>query len=247
MRRVGGCCGTDWYRISGDQPVFFEFSSWSSGFCCLWTFGVVSRVVIFSSSSFEGVGFLLTTGPWFWQLLLEFVLFWWFSFRCFPRYPRFFRMSQVGPMSHVLDWLYLLRMRCAVSVLGFYAPAVHFGSCHIVASSLGVWPSWLKYDWTLIQRVIGHPVTGLPDYRCFVMARGSHLRGFFIPLQCDAFRHRSLLLSWCDLLDPVFASFALVKVVPVNLCPLLLFDMCDYLVITGGLISRCRVLTFTPL
>ena len=52
---------------------------------------------------------------------------------------------------------------------------------------------------------------------------------------------------WYDLLDPVFASFALVKVVPVNLCLLLLFDMCDYLVITGGLISRCRALTFTPL
>ena len=23
MRRVGGCCGTDWYLISGDQHVFF--------------------------------------------------------------------------------------------------------------------------------------------------------------------------------------------------------------------------------
>ena len=34
-------------------------------FCCLWTFKVVSRVVFFSISSFEGVGFLLTTGPWF--------------------------------------------------------------------------------------------------------------------------------------------------------------------------------------
>ena len=32
MRRIGGCCGTDWYQISGDQPVLFEFSSWSSGF-----------------------------------------------------------------------------------------------------------------------------------------------------------------------------------------------------------------------
>ena len=23
MGRVSGCCGTDWCRISGDQPVFF--------------------------------------------------------------------------------------------------------------------------------------------------------------------------------------------------------------------------------
>ena len=22
LRRVGGCCGTDWYRISGDQHIF---------------------------------------------------------------------------------------------------------------------------------------------------------------------------------------------------------------------------------
>ena len=65
-----------WYGlISGDQPVFSEFS-WSSGFCSLWTFGVVSRVLFFSSSSFEGLGFLLPTGPWFWPLLLEFVLGW---------------------------------------------------------------------------------------------------------------------------------------------------------------------------
>ena len=40
-------------------------------------------------------------------------------------------------------------------------------------------------------------------------------------------------MSWYVLLDLVFASFALVKVVPVNLCPLLLFAICDYLVITG--------------
>ena len=137
-------------------------------------------------------------------------------------------------------------MWCTAFVLGFYAPAVSFGSCHIVASSLGVWPCWLKYDWAVIQRAICHPVAGLPDYRCFAMASSSHLRVFFIPLRCDAFRHRSILLSWYDLLDPVFASFDVVKVVPVNLCPLLLFNMCDYLVITG-LISRCRVLIFTPL
>ena len=135
-------------------------------------------------------------------------------------------------------------MRCAASVLGFYTTAVRFGSCHMVASSLGVWPCWHKYDWALILRVICHPVARLPDFRCFEMARSSHLRGCFIPLRCDAFRHRSILLSWYVLLDPVFASFALVKVVPVNLCPLLFFAICDYLVITVGLIFRCRVLAF---
>ena len=118
-------------------------------------------------------------------------------------------------------------MRCAASVLGFYTPAVRFGSCHMVASSLGVWPCRLKYDLALILRVICHPVVSLPDFRCFEMARSSHLRGCFIALRCDAFRHRSILLSRYVLLDPVFASFALVKVVPVNLCPLLLFAVCD--------------------
>ena len=59
--------------------------------------------------------------------------------------------------------------------------------------------------------------------------------GVFHPSSSDAFRHRSILLSWYVLLDPVFASFALVKVVPVTLCSLLLFAICDYLVITGGL------------
>ena len=109
---------------------------------------------------------------------------------------------------------------------------------------LGVWPCRLKYDWALILRLICHPVASLYDFRCFAMACSSHLQGCFIPLRCAAFRHRSILLSWYVLLDPVFASFALVKVVPVNLCPLLLFAICDYLVITGGLISRCRALTF---
>ena len=141
----------------------------------------------------------------------------------------------------------LLWMLCAASVLAFYALSVRFGSCHVVASSLEVQPCWLKYDWTLIPRVICHPVAGLPDYRCFAMARCSHLQGFFIPFRCYGFRHRSILSSWYDLLGPVFTSFALVKVVPVNLCPVPLFDMCDYLVITGGMISRCQVLTFTPL
>ena len=42
-------------------------------------------------------------------------------------------------------------------------------------------------------------------------------------------------MSWYVLLDPVFASFALVSVVSVNLCPLPLFAICDYLVITLGL------------
>ena len=32
---------------------------------------MVSIAVFFSSSFFEGVGFLLTTGPWFWPLLLS--------------------------------------------------------------------------------------------------------------------------------------------------------------------------------
>ena len=108
-------------------------------------------------------------------------------------------------------------------LLGFYAPAVRFGSCHMMVSSLGVWPCRLKYDWALILRLIYHPVAGLPDFGCFEMARSSHLWGCFIPLRCDAFRHRSIVLSWYVLLDPVFASFALVKVVPVNLCPILLF------------------------
>ena len=147
-------------------------------------------------------------------------------------------------MSHVLYYLYLLRMRCAASVLGFYAPAVRCGSCHMVASSLGVWPCRLKYDWALILRVICHPVARLPVFSYFEMAHSSHLWGRFIPLRCDAFRHRSILLSGYVLLDPVFASFALVMVVPVNLCPLLFFAICDYSVITGGLIFRCRVLTF---
>ena len=97
----------------------------------------------------------------------------------------------------------------------------------MVASSLEVRPCRLKYVWNLIMRVICHPVAGLPDYRCFAMACCSHLRGFFIPLRCVGFRHRSILSSWYDLLVSIFASFALVKVVPVNLCPLLLFDMCD--------------------
>ena len=128
-------------------------------------------------------------------------------------------------------------MRCAVSVLGFYTPAVCFGSCHMVSSSLGVWPCRHKYDWALILGVICHPVASLPDFRCFEMTP--------VPIfRCDAFRHRSILLSWYVLLDPVFASSALVKVVPNNLCPLLLFAICDYLVITGDLFSRCRVLTF---
>ena len=146
-------------------------------------------------------------------------------------------------------WTDCLCFGCGAPCLlsGFYAPSVRFGSCHIVASSLVVRPCRLKYDWTLIQRVICHPVAGLPDYRCFTLAWCSHLWGFFIPLRCDGFSHGSILSSWYDLLDPFFASFALVKMVPVNLCPLLIFDMCDYLVITGGMISRCRVLTFTPL
>ena len=44
-------------------------------FRCLWTLKVVSIAVFFSSSYFEGVGFLLMTGLWFWPLLLEFVSF----------------------------------------------------------------------------------------------------------------------------------------------------------------------------
>ena len=132
-------------------------------------------------------------------------------------------------------------MRCATSVLGFYAPAVRFGSCHIVASSLRVWSCQLKYDWTLIQRVVCHPVAGLPDYRCFAMAPQFPSLGIFHPSSMRCFQTQVQSFVMDDLLVPVFASFALVKVVPVNLCPLLLFDMCDYLVITGGLISRCRV------
>ena len=32
MGRVIGCCGTDGCHISNDQPIFFELSSWWSGF-----------------------------------------------------------------------------------------------------------------------------------------------------------------------------------------------------------------------
>ena len=46
------------------------------------------------------------------------------------------------------------------------------------------------------------------------------VRGLFLPLRCDGDSHRSILWSWDDLLDHVFASFALIKVVPIILCPL---------------------------
>ena len=154
------------------------FSSWSSGFCFLWPFVVVSRVVIFSSFSFEGVGFLLTTGPWFWLLLFKFVFFWLLS-----------EISSV--LLNATGWSYVTGSVLTVSALvavrrvcfGVLYSRSSFGSCHMVASSLGIWPCRLKYDWALILRVICHLVAGLPDYRCFAMAHCSHLRGFFIPLR----------------------------------------------------------------
>ena len=74
--------------------------------------------------------------------------------------------------------LSLLRMRCSTSVLGFYDPSVRYGTCSFVASSFSVLTYLLKYDWTLIQRVIYRSVAVRPGYRCCTMALGSHLLGF---------------------------------------------------------------------
>ena len=95
-------------------------------------------------------------------------------------------------MLHVLDWLSLLRMRCAASVSGFGDPSICFDSCCIVASSLGVQAYLFKYDWTLIPRVICCSVAGLPDYKFLRWLSVPIFRGF----SYDVFWHRSFLSSW---------------------------------------------------
>ena len=57
---------------------------------------------------------------------------------------------------------------------------------------------------------------------------------------------RSNLSSWYDLLDPVFASLLWSRWFPPTYI-LFYYLTGDYLAITGGMISRCRVLTFTAL
>ena len=54
--------GSDGFQVLG---LFMGLSSLN---------GVVSRA-FFYSSTFEGVGFLQTSGPWCWPLLIESVLF----------------------------------------------------------------------------------------------------------------------------------------------------------------------------
>ena len=135
-------------------------------------------------------------------------------------------------------------MRCSASVSGFYVPSVRYGSCRVMASSFGVRIYLLKYDWTHIEgdcySVVGMPgyrcfyllkydwthiegdcysVVGIPGYRCCAIALCSHLLGFS-PSSMGWCRTRVHSSSWDDLLDHVFTSFSLVKVVSFNLCPL---------------------------
>ena len=185
--------------------------------------------MIFSSFSFEGVGFLLTTGPWFWPLLFKFVLFWLLS-----------EISSVLP--NATGWSCVTCSVLTVSASDAVR-RVYFGvlSSHSsfwllvhggkflrgLTSPAQVWlGSYSKGDLPPCCRVTWLQV--LWDGPLFPSS------GVFHPSSSDAFRHSSILLSYV-LLDPVFASFALVKAVPVTLCSLLLFAICDYLVITGGL------------
>ena len=189
MRRVIGCCGTDWYLISDDQHVLF-LVFWlllpldlRCGFQCR----------VFLQLLFRGSG--IFTDDWTMVRSLLVILFLLLS-----------EISSVLP--NATGWSYVACSGLAVSALGavrrvcfgvLYSRSLFWFLPH-GAGSLGGWPCWLKYDW-----VICHPVVRLPDLRCFEMARCSHLRGCFILLWCDAFRHRSILLSWYVLLDPVLA------------------------------------------
>ena len=56
MGRVSGCCGTDGCCISDYQPIFFEFSSWLSGFLLPLDLWSCFQSRIFLQLLFQGSG-----------------------------------------------------------------------------------------------------------------------------------------------------------------------------------------------
>ena len=142
-------------------------------------------------------------------------------------------------------WTDCLCFGCSAPRLfrGLVIPPFCFDSCRIVASSLGVQTYRVKYDWTLIPRVLCHFVAGLLVYEFLRWPSIPIFRGFSYCFDV-MFSDSSPFFRCGRFMDPVFASFTLVMLVAITLCPLL-FDMCVYLLFTRGPSSQISGLDFS--